>query len=130
MKHFVALLTILALAAVMNPALAQVTQNEAVEGLLYLFNEHPRAVAQFLVASATPDTTEGKAFRLVMKRLLEREAAVRLAETRSRLTEDDRAILKAVKQDAVFDPAKVFPERIEEPTKELKLDTVSEVSKE
>lgn len=132
MKHFaVLLLAILALVALGGRAKAQVTQNEAVEGLLYLFNEHPREVAKHLVASSTPDTLEGKAFRLVVKRLLEREAAVRLAETRSRLTEEDRSILKAAKQDAVFDPAKVFPERIAEPTQELKLDAATkEVSKE
>ena len=57
--------------------------------------------------------------------------AAQVAETRSRLSEADRTILQAAKKDAVFDPAKVFPERIAEPTKELKLDAATkEVSKE
>lgn len=128
MKHFAALLlAILTLVALGNQGQAQVTQNEAVEGLLYLFNTQPRAVAQFLVSSATPDTTEGKAFRLVIKELLARSETAQVAETRSRLSEADRAILKAAKQSAVFDPKEVFKEKISDPAQELKLNTVENI---
>jgi hypothetical protein len=124
---------ILAMMLLVSSTVAQgqaVRQGEAVDGLLYLFNTQARGTANYLVASAAADSATGEACRLVVRELLARSKAAQVAETRSRLTEADRAILQAAKVNAVFDPAKVFPERIAEPTRELKLDAMSEVSKE
>jgi len=125
-------ISILAMLVLVSVTIAQgqtVRQGKAVDGLLYLFNTQARGTASYLVASAATDSATGEAFRLVVKELLARSEAAQVAETRSRLSEADRTILQAAKKDAVFDPAKVFPERIAEPTKELKLDAVSEVFK-
>lgn len=112
------------------PVMAQ-TQGEAVEELVYIFQHSPREVAVSLVAGTANKDATGEAFKVAIKHLLLKAAEMRTAESRSGLTEADRAILKAAKADAMFDPVKVFPERIAEPTRELKLDTaISEVSKE
>lgn len=116
-------ITILAALAIISQAQGQtVTKGAAVDELIYIFQHSPKEVATALVANAGNQDATGEAFRLVVKALLAKTSATKIAESRSGLSEPDRAILKAVKADAVFEPAEVFPEKIN-PALELKLDT-------